>query len=64
MKLLHKGTMDGYWYNPRNGRWRSNESENDDPIPFETAIVAGESNRSFDPPGNPGSDNDWVLVLK
>lgn len=40
-----------WWYNPRNGE------------AIEVGIFRNKGSRSFNPPGEPGRGNDWVLVL-
>ncbi len=53
-----------YWYNPRTGRWNVEEVEYAEKRPFLSAIPANAAVVEFDPPGEPGWDNDWVLVLE
>ncbi len=66
MDRLAPPAMDAFWYNPRSGRWHDGGAETADRRPFAHAIPAGPSApaHTFDPPGEPGPGNDWVLVLK
>ena len=56
--------MDGYWFNPRNGKWWVNSIEFDEQKPFMRGLGTGAGSHLFDPPGVPGPGNDWVLILK
>ena len=53
-------TLNAWWYNPRDGQLYS-ASHSTTSRPFkefrEKKITA------FDPPGQPGDDQDWVLVI-
>ncbi len=40
-----------WWYNPRNG------------MAAQIDVLSNGGNHIFNPPGNPGNDNDWVLVI-
>jgi hypothetical protein len=52
---LAAGSGDAYWFNPRTGAITG---------PFtRVATGAGAPVAVFDPPGDPGVDNDWVLKL-
>jgi len=66
MNILSGPSTNSFWFNPRNGRWHVNGSEYDTPKPFLTEIRsgAGATSRIFTPPGSPGRNNDWVLMLK
>lgn len=64
LTLLTSDKMDAYWFNPRNGMWRVNEKEYEQPTPFYTDILKVGKNHLFEAPGNPGHDNDWLLILK
>ena len=61
---LYSGKMDAYWFNPRNGMWRVIDEEFNKPTPFLTGLITGSGNHTFEAPGVPGRDNDWVLILK
>lgn len=47
---IQGGEVTAYWFNPRNG-----EAQEIGTFAAETVI--------FDPPGEPGRGNDWVLVV-
>ncbi|MFO0570664.1 MAG: DUF4038 domain-containing protein [Polyangiaceae bacterium] len=61
-------SMRAYWFNPRNGKWHKDGVESDTrttSTAFATVPAgAGAPNYTFDPPGAPAPDNDWVLVLE
>lgn len=61
---LYSGKMDAYWFNPRNGMWKVKNKEVIKPTPFLKRLKTGSGNYVFETPGVPGSDNDWVLILK
>jgi hypothetical protein len=59
-----KGEFQGaYWYNPQNGMWNVPKEARDqyEKLPFATQWP---ENSTFDPPGLPEADNDWVLLLE
>ena len=60
-----KGPLFAWWFNPRNGKWSVNGTEADEQKHFADDVPAGPgtATREFDPPGEPGEGNDWVLVL-
>ncbi len=66
MDLLSGPTMDAFWFNPRNGKWCIGKVEFTEKMSFEIGIASGKGAKihKFDPPGNPGEDNDWVLILE
>jgi len=66
MSHLSAPQANAYWFNPRNGKWRVQESEATEQKPFMKDIPSGpDANvRKFDPPGTAGDGNDWVLVLQ
>ena len=64
LSRLHKGKLNAYWFNPRNGKWRVNDKEYIKPHPFISDLITGSGNHIFTPPDIPGPENDWVLVLK
>ncbi len=51
MDKLSGSQAKAWWYDPRTGK----------ATPIGTFPTSGK--KSFDPPGHPGDDNDWVLVL-
>ena len=58
-------TLSAAWFNPRNGLWHAEEAESTRQTFFAHGIVAGlgAPDHDFDPPGEAGDGNDWVLVL-
>lgn len=64
LSKLKNGQLDAYWFNPRNGKWWIDGHEINDMKPFSIKMKTGEGSYTFTPPGTPGNDNDWVLVLK
>jgi len=66
MNRLSAPRMNAYWFNPRNGKWRVQKSETTEQKPFMKKIPSGRAApiQKFDPPGNAGDGNDWVLLLK
>jgi hypothetical protein len=54
-------TLNAWWFNPRDGKAYDNNGKATD-RPFQQVSVA-DRDRKFDPPGESGEDNDWVLVL-
>jgi hypothetical protein len=66
MDRLAAGQAKGFWYNPRNGRWRRTGLEDAVKQTFVFGIQSGPGSpdRYFDPPGEPGDGNDWVLILE
>jgi hypothetical protein len=48
---LRKGRLTARWYDPRSGRFRD--------VPGSLAP----GRQTFDPPGEPGDGNDYVLVV-
>ena len=56
--------MDAFWFDPRKGTWRVGERSFREPIPFLRDLETGKGKALFDPPGDPGPGNDWVLVLR
>ena len=64
LSRLYKGKLNAYWFNPRNGKWRVKDKEYIKPQPFLNGLITGSGNHIFTPPGSPGPENDWVLVLK
>ena len=53
-----------YWYNPRTGYWNVEGVAYADKRPFRQEFPIDDATGEFDPPGEPGWDNDWVLVLE
>ena len=66
MERLAAPLMNGFWFNPRNGRWQVKGTEQTEARTFLENIPSGPAAvvRDFDPPGEAGDGNDWVLVLK
>ncbi|MBE9509565.1 MAG: DUF4038 domain-containing protein, partial [Bacteroidetes bacterium] len=64
LSLLYNSKMNVYWFSPRNGKWWVNGEELNKLTPFQTGLVTGNGSYIFDPPGTPGINNDWVLILK
>jgi len=66
MTRLAAPSMNAFWFNPRNGKWRIKDREFTNRRPFVKNIPSGPVApiREFDPPGSVGDGNDWVLVLK
>ena len=65
---IGQGKMNGdfvgaYWYNPRNGLWTIPEEARDqyEMLPF---TKEWPEDGTFDPPGEPEADNDWLLLLE
>jgi hypothetical protein len=53
-----------YWYSPRTGHYFDPDTRREYPDPI--GIVSNTSNPpiiSFDPPGEPGRGNDWILII-
>lgn len=65
MDKLAAGHAAAFWFNPRNGLWHVNDSEQTVQHPFAPAIASGPgaAPHYFFPPGAPADGNDWVLVL-
>ncbi len=66
MSRLMAPTMQAFWFNPRNGKWRVEGHDITEQKPFMKDVPSGPSAPlcEFNPPGNVGNGNDWVLVLK
>ena len=66
MSRLMAPTMQAFWFNPRNGKWRVEGNDITEQKPFLKNVPSGPSAPvgEFNPPGNVGNGNDWVLVLK
>ena len=65
MNKLAGPSVDGFWYNPRSGKWHVGNSDQTARAPYIMAIPSGPSapNVEFNPPGSPAEGNDWVLIL-
>ena len=65
MNRLPAPLMNAFWFNPRNGKWRVEDSEFTERKPFMGNVPSGSEApiREFDPPGSVGNGNDWALVL-
>ena len=53
-------STNAWWFNPRDGLTYTTQSEAVR-RPFD--IFQNDTRQSFDPPRNPGADNDWILVI-
>lgn len=62
---LSSKPMNQWWFNPRTGRWLGPKGESESFSMFARDLPSGPGQgvREFDPPGEPGPGNDWVLVL-
>ena len=65
MNRLSAPRMNAFWFNPRTGKWRVEDQDHTDRMPFMKNIPSGPVApvRKFDPPGAVGDGNDWVLLL-
>ena len=65
MDRLTKGPLFAWWFNPRTGGFIQNgiESANGHPFAKDIASGSGTPPAEFDPPGDAGPGQDWVLVL-
>ena len=52
---MKPGSIKARWFDPRNGVYQTD---------FESPYSNTNADQTFDPPGNFGSGNDWVLYLK
>jgi hypothetical protein len=66
MERLDGPAADAYWYDPRTGQWHVDGTASDERRPFISGVPSGPGalSYSFDPPGEPEPENDWVLVLE
>ena len=64
LSKLQKTKMNAYWFNPRTGKWHTGNKENSDQKPFMSDIETGHDTITFNPPGNPSPQNDWILILR
>jgi hypothetical protein len=66
MSRLAKDTCAAFWFNPRSGLWHAG-ADDETPLsqPFLRGLKTGGNApvQEFDPPGEPGDGNDWVLML-
>lgn len=60
MSQISGSQANAWWYNPRDGKCYDN-SGNATTSPLGAFATSG--TRTFDPPGEKGKDNDWVLIL-
>ena len=51
-----------YWYSPRTGHYYDPQGQREHPTP-RNVLPTQDADYSFDPPGEPARDNDWVLLL-
>ncbi len=65
MDRLATGPFFAWWFNPRTGGWHADDTETVHCRYFAKDIPSGPGavDREFDPPGDAGSGQDWVLVL-
>lgn len=61
--LLPKNFL-AYWYSPRTGRWTEHKEINHKKPLDKNAITTNDELVVFDLPGNPGFDNDWILLIE
>ena len=54
--------VNAWWYNPRNGKCYSDDNAQTEK-PFAAYLKEDKNTIQFDPPGEEGSNHDWVLVL-
>ncbi len=63
---MSEDVVEGAWFDPRNGHW-FNPATKAETVPPTRFPVRPDNDSpievTFDPPGEPGVDNDWVLVL-
>ena len=66
MEHLAAPSMNAFWFNPRNGKWRVEDSEFAAQKAFMANIPSGLAApiQEFDSPGSTNPGNDWILVLK
>jgi hypothetical protein len=67
MRNVRVGTISGdkanaWWYNPRDGKCYTSDNVETN-RPFAEYDSNGDQVYEFDPPGNKGFANDWVLIL-
>jgi len=65
MDKLAKAPLFGWWFNPRTGGWHAKgiETVNSRHFADDIASGSGAAIHEFDPPGESGPGQDWVLVL-
>lgn len=64
LSRLSSGKKRAYWFNPRTGMWNKDGQSFEKQTPFLKNLKTGNGNYIFNPPGIPGSNNDWVLIIK
>ncbi|HYP13360.1 MAG TPA: DUF4038 domain-containing protein [Bryobacteraceae bacterium] len=57
---LSGSQVHAWWFNPRDGKLYD---DNGRETPGPSLRTATKAQHTFDPPGEPGEDNDWVLVI-
>ena len=67
LRNVRVGTISGdkvnaWWYNPRDGKCYTSDNVETN-RPFAEYDSNGDQVYEFDPPGNKGLANDWVLIL-
>lgn len=65
LERLAEPSMDAYWFDPRLGQWYDGTTRTVEPRPYVTNLPSGGQAEvmEFDPPGEPGAGNDWILML-
>jgi len=64
LSKLSSGKKRAYWFNPRTGMWNKGERSFKKQTPFLKNLKTGNGKHLFNPPGTPGANNDWVLIVK
>lgn len=57
---------EAHWYDPRTGHWFNVEDEREYAQKqnfLRSNQIENKERLTFDPPGEPGNDNDWILVI-
>ncbi len=60
--IISGNRTNAWWYNPRDGKCYTSENVETD-HPFAEFASKGDQVYEFDPPGNRGPTNDWILIL-
>ncbi len=64
LSKLSSGKKRAYWFNPRTGKWNKEGQSFKKQTPFLKNMKTGVGQHLFTPPGTPGPNNDWILVIK
>ena len=64
LSKLSSGKKSAFWFNPRTGVWTKEDQSFERQTPFLKGLKTGVGKHLFNPPGTPGPNNDWVLILK